>query len=924
MSQQYPKGSVWRKWDLHVHTPASFEHGFGGWDQYVDELEKVDNVAVIGITDYFTLDGYKEIIKYRASGRLQNFDLVVPNVEFRLNILVPKRSSGEQQSRLNLHVIFSNDVSVQDIETQFLQNLEIEVEGSPGGTADKRTLTKSSIEAVGKSVKDFQNSVAGDSDFVAGCKNITVSLGQITKALQKSCFDGKYLLVLPTSDWDRISWEGQDYLTRKLLLQTAHAVFCGQASTINWCLGKGDLSPDQFRREFGDLKPSLHGSDAHTVEHLCKPDNGKFCWIKADPTFEGLKQIVYEPELRVRIQEEDPSESETYAKISSLKVVFPEEVEIRDELGEKTDFCLNGTYDMEFSNNLTCIIGGRGSGKSTLAHLAYNSWIDHDPKKLTDISSPLLSLDMRPSPLKKIAECTACDVPSQTEFFFQNEIESAAKSVESMSTLISNRLMRLSSLDGGKSLDDLRKNWKTATDYTNELIEAYDQLTTIDRQINKAKDNIHTLRKQTEIIKSQEYRDFQSRIRELSTKIAEFKSYKTDYDQLMKQVESLLSYMTQLQWTHGQGQVILDSLRQSLEDHKKELEAAFEKHNSDYFAEDFLSQLNKVQHELSEYLKARGLSPENVQELAEANTRIKEFEEQIRQAQLERAPYDKLYAKKDQTIRAYESAYKAYKARFLEVSSSLQNELTGLSISEKEVTFVVSVDYFRLRSASVDFVKDSLEDDAILRSDAVERLLFDDVNIDELISDKLIIRQRLSQSTKAEKHRQIIQELVNDDVFLERFYLRMLKYYFSIENIHVQTKLGGKLLKNTSFGERCGIVIVIILVAGTNPIVIDQPEDHLDGKFVSEVLVRLLRQQKQNRQIVLITRDANVVVGGDAELIHILESTDKRTQILPSSIEDIGCREKYIWLLDGGTEAFARREQKYDIELLRSQRQDSS
>lgn len=182
----------------------------------------------------------------------------------------------------------------------------------------------------------------------------------------------------------------------------------------------------------------------------------------------------------------------------------------------------------------------------------------------------------------------------------------------------------------------------------------------------------------------------------------------------------------------------------------------------------------------------------------------------------------------------------------------------------------------------------------------------------------------MSMSLNLRRLAQIIQELVNNDVFLERYHLRMLKYYYSIDNIHVQTKLGGKLLKNTSFGERCSIVIAIILVAGTNPIVIDQPEDHLDGKFVSLVLVPLLGQQKHNRQIILITRDANVVVGGDAELIHILEPTDSRTEIIPSSIEDIDCREKYIWILDGGEDAFSRREQKYDIGLLKAQRENVS
>ncbi len=924
MSLRYPRGSEWRKWDLHVHTPASFEHGFGGWDEYVAELEKISDVAVLGITDYFTIDGYKEVLHLRTKGRLQNFTLVVPNIELRLNIFIPKRSSGEQQRRLNLHVIFSNEVKVEDIESQFLHALEIKVEGSPGGTGDKRMLTRASIEEVGRSVKQFRALTARDSDFVAGCKNITVSLSDITNALQKSCFDGKYLLVLPTADWDQISWEGQDYLTRRTLLQTAHAVFCGQESTINWCLGRGDLSPDQFEREFGCLKPSLHGSDAHTIESLCKPENGKFCWVKADPTFEGLKQIVYEPELRVRIQEEDPSESETYAKINSVAINFPKQLEIRDESGEKTDFCLKGTYALELSNNLTCIIGGRGSGKSSVAHIVYNSWINHDPKELSSISSPLLNLEMRPSPLKKVAECTICDVPSQTEFFFQNETEHAAKNIETMSALIGNRLDRLSCLGGGDSLDDLNTKWSTSSASVDELIAAYDRITVIDGEILKAQENINTLKKQTEIIKSEEYKAFQTKIGELTTKIADYKSYKTDYEKLIKQIESLLATINQLNWTTDQGKTSLDTLYETLEDHKRELQAAFTKFDAEYNAQDYPGQLNKSKQELREYLKARGLSPENVQELAEANTKIKELEEQIRLARLEKTPYDELYAEKDQSIEAYKQAYEAYKVRFLEVSSSLQEKLAGLSISDKEIIFELDIEYSRLKSSLTDFVKGNLEDDTTLRSDVIERLLFDGVDTDTCIQNKLTIREYLSRSTKAEKHRQIIQELVNNDVFLEGYHLRMLKYYYSIDNIHVQTKLGGKLLKNTSFGERCGIVIAIILVAGTNPIVIDQLEDHLDGKFISRVLVPLLRQQKHNRQIILITRDANVVVGGDAELIHILEPTDSRTEILPASIEDIDSREKYIWILDGGADAFVRREQKYDIGLLKAHRENVS
>ena len=114
----------------------------------------------------------------------------------------------------------------------------------------------------------------------------------------------------------------------------------------------------------------------------------------------------------------------------------------------------------------------------------------------------------------------------------------------------------------------------------------------------------------------------------------------------------------------------------------------------------------------------------------------------------------------------------------------------------------------------------------------------------------------------------------------------MLKHYFDNKNIQVQTKLGEKLLQNTSFGERCGIVIAITLVAGTNPIVIDQPEDNLDGKYISEVLVPLIRGQKQKRQIILITRDANIAIGADSELILILDKEERGSVLLPATIEN--------------------------------------
>ena len=96
-----------------------------------------------------------------------------------------------------------------------------------------------------------------------------------------------------------------------------------------FALGKTHISIEKFVEEFGNPKACIHGSDTHSFENFCVPMNEKYCWIKADPTFDGLKQIIYEPEERVRIQSENP---ETSKNIFSLKSIGIKNCLVNDEL----------------------------------------------------------------------------------------------------------------------------------------------------------------------------------------------------------------------------------------------------------------------------------------------------------------------------------------------------------------------------------------------------------------------------------------------------------------------------------------------------------------------------------------------------------------------------------------------------------------
>jgi len=97
------------------------------------------------------------------------------------------------------------------------------------------------------------------------------------------------------------------------------------------------------------------------------------------------------------------------------------------------------------------------------------------------------------------------------------------------------------------------------------------------------------------------------------------------------------------------------------------------------------------------------------------------------------------------------------------------------------------------------------------------------------------------------------------------------------------------------------------------PIVIDEPEAHLDSALIANYLVELVKTAKLNRQIIFATHNANFVINGDAELIHVLSmGDDKLSKIQGITIEDLDHRAQLL-ALEGGREAFQKREHRYGI-----------
>lgn len=125
-------------------------------------------------------------------------------------------------------------------------------------------------------------------------------------------------------------------------------------------------------------------------------------------------------------------------------------------------------------------------------------------------------------------------------------------------------------------------------------------------------------------------------------------------------------------------------------------------------------------------------------------------------------------------------------------------------------------------------------------------------------------------------------------------------------------------LDDPSTGQKATAVLLLLLLDADAPLIVDQPEDDLDNRFITEGIIPRMREQKRRRQFIFSTHNANIPVLGDAEMILGLSvpsgTVDGTTCIAKGHRGSIDCqpvRELVEEILEGGREAFEIRRRKY-------------
>lgn len=367
----YKQGSSWYKWDLHVHTPDSLENHFSGstpeekWENFISDLEQLPKeMKVLGINDYLFIDGYIKILEFKSKGRLQNIDTIFPVIEFRI-----KKFAGHKDfKRVNFHIIFSDKLKPETIQSQFLNSLQGKYTLSPGisGINWNATVTPESLSDLGKKIKESvppEQLGKYGSDLIEGFNNLNIDEEEILKLLKHNSYlQNKYLTAVGKTEWESLSWGSSSIAEKKDIINKADLVFISSETPEDYFNAKLKLEEQAVNNLLLDCSDAHYNSSSTLKDRIGKC----FTWIKADTTFEGLRQVTFEFQDRVFIGDLPPSidkrdkNSTKYIKGLSVRKV---------QNSPMPETWFDGMPELQFNSGLVAIIGNKGSGKSALTDI---------------------------------------------------------------------------------------------------------------------------------------------------------------------------------------------------------------------------------------------------------------------------------------------------------------------------------------------------------------------------------------------------------------------------------------------------------------------------------------------------------------------------------------------------------------------------
>jgi len=971
---RWPRGSEWRRWDLHVHTTESrLGSPFGDltWEQYVTVLEttaKEAQISVIGVTDYLSLDGYEKLFLEKIkNGRLGTVDLLIPNIEFRM---MPQTKDGKA---LNLHLLIDPSATDHiDKIKRALRNLKFSYDGQPYGCC------KEELIAFGRA----QNSQlpSDEAAYAFGICQFKPDRTAIKQWLDDEKWLRKNSLIGIANGKDGISGLPLDGFgaVRDEILKWCQFVFSGNSKDREHYLGqKPGIPKEEIIRQYGSLKPCVHGSDAHDVETLFKPDNGRYCWVKSDPTFNGLRQILWEPEDRVHVGELPPQPSDHSQQIRKILL--------------STSSGWFAIDSIELNSGLVAVIGEKGAGKTAVVDLSSfasgyamdrNSQSSFITKGALHLAGTKIELEWGRG---ERTEGLLIDTPfsstrPRVRYLSQDFVErlcssdhEGAELQKAIEDVVFAKLDEIQK-EGYSSFGELRKAREASSNIQKEALRG--ELATLHKEVDRLQEAIDQrgskikskveVEKQVEELKKQLPNATQSVDQKI---LEELEKQQIIIKELEEQIATRSRRRRTIEGAIESYVAIKKSTAQEVANVGKQLldagvaESTVQKMGPSWAPnvdELLLKEVKKLDAEIATLKGTEGAPPtppsvisvqKEIAKLKEvvakdevSRKRLLDLQKQIaeRTSNAERLVKEilnldekvtkTLEKQKAKQVDLYLDVFKALsadEAGLKELYSPMQDAIDQFG---EEMQFSVSVGY-QIDAKSWLDRSARFFDGRRVGADAKRE------EIERIVEAKLVPAWKSGKPDNIKVAFEELLRIVDVRTFPEKYgtsklsRVELYDWIFSVDHIELSYKIhySGTELEYLSPGTRGIALLVLYLLMDeddTRPLLIDQPEGNLDNSSVYKQLVPYIRKAKKRRQIILITHNPNLVIATDAEQIIIATAERPNTQPYPRlrydsgglehsvSGNDLGVREAVCLLLEGGEEAFKARENRYSLVQL--------
>lgn len=947
------KGSEWHIWDLHFHTPSSYDYKYKDVsnEEIINELAE-NKVKVIAITDHHVID-IDRIVELQRLGKVKGIT-VLPGIEFL--------SNAKGKEPIHFIGIFSEECNLGHVWGQIKNKTniyKIELDG----------LRENQVYCDLNSTIDLVKQLGGIVTIHAGDKHGSVE--NITHSLPHA-------------------------MAQKT--EVAHSVDIYE-------LGKEQDQQGYAKSVFpaiGKIIPMIICSDNHNIRNY---EIKQKLWIKGEPSFNGLKYALNEPQERFYIGEEPEVLKRTRENktkyISSLKIWLDGN---RDENNIWFD-----NVEIALNNELVTIIGHKGNGKSAISDiLALCADGEHSDEYLflhKDKFKKRGLADRFKASIKFMSKFTTADRslnhvidPTQQSLvrylpqsYFEkvcNEIGKVEAFREEIEKVVYQYVPKEKKM-GAESFRDLLELKKKAIE--SEIDSILERLKICNKQIIALEDQNEPTFKESlksKIKIKREELDVHRINKPIEVKDPILVSQSPENE---RKREELLRY----EESKGEELILKVQYEQSLKNSnrlKLETENLIREFNNKIkelnsclsggvklFEELDINQTDILKINFNESI-LRGKIAELEVEITKYEALLDETNPESPSFKIKNYQYlidsiTSAFTGEQKAYQAYIDATKEWQLKEAEIIGSIE-EIDSLTFLESKLNYIAEklvTDLFLKRNTRLEIVKEIYKRKAEIKAiyDEVKKGIdqqLDDSDVTELsIASKFdceqnfkkkilknIKQNKIGSFYGAEEGSKILQDNLisqtdwNDEKsvinFLENFInylehdmrsdgkkktyigsitqdrLELYDYIFGLHflNEHYDLQNNGKSLDQLSPGEKGALLLVFYLVLDKEdiPLIIDQPEDNLDNNSVAKVLVPFIKNAKKKRQIILVTHNPNLAVVADSEQV-INVSLDKQNgykfNFISGGIENQAINKQLLEVLEGTIPAFCLRKDKYSI-----------